>query len=173
MLAWSWPSWRVSGRKMEINQGLRVTQKSSFLSHMERDLEQLWRLLWQHCVEEVATETWTEALLIFCLKTHHFYLPQRWIGFIFDRLHSDFKLAVNVRYLIWSASLIVQPLYSSDIGSIESFSFFFSSYIINISGNVITLLLLLTRKNQKVFKIYVCDLSHFGTCIFGWTPVKL
>lgn len=129
MLAWSWPSWRVPGRKMEINHRLQITQKSNFLSHMERDLEQLWRLLQQHWVEEVAMEAWTEALLIFCLKTHHFYLPQRWIGFIADRLQADCKLPVNAVSLIWSAPLVVQPLYSSDIGSTESFSIFLIFFI--------------------------------------------
>lgn len=38
--------------------------------------------------------------------------------------------------------------------------------MINISGNEITLFLL-SGKDQEVIEIYVYDLSHFGTTIFG------
>lgn len=131
-------------------------------------MEQLWRLLPLRCTEEMAVEGCAEAILTFCLKMHQFYLPQRQMGFTVDRFQADCKLPVNARCVVWRAPLIVQPLYSSYMVVFNLFhSFVFSSYIINISGNEITLLPFFTGKDQKVIKIYVSDLSHLGTSIQG------
>lgn len=89
----------------------------------------MWRLLLQRCAEEMAMEGCAEALLTFCLKMHKFYLPQRKMGFTVDRFQADCKLPVNAKCVVWRAPLIVLPLYSSDIGHIESFSFFLLFFI--------------------------------------------
>ena len=43
----------------------------------------------------------------------------------------------------------------------------------NISGNEITLLLFFIGKDQKVIKIYVSDLSDFGTLYMAETSAKI